>query len=179
MRRRDSRRLLVIVCDVSCFIERSAARRMELTNGVAVYEERKIVLYLRMQNSMALLSRSQNHKLTHFLNTTEPVEQYLQSFSWNKVKYRADKPIAELITSLRKVHTYTRPLPKRDSSPQPNSTPSPLTLLPVRNSPASTPTSAKNSPPTRPQRTTSRPPNANKPATCPRAPSPPSSRPTC
>lgn len=33
---------------------------------------------------------------------TEPVENYLQSFQWNKVKYRADKPIAELVDSLQK-----------------------------------------------------------------------------
>ena len=32
----------------------------------------------------------------------EPVDQYLATFSWNKVKYRADKPIAELADSLRK-----------------------------------------------------------------------------
>lgn len=32
----------------------------------------------------------------------EPVENYLQSFQWNKVKYRADKPIAELVDSLQK-----------------------------------------------------------------------------
>ncbi|KAK3051673.1 Vacuolar ATP synthase subunit C [Extremus antarcticus] len=31
-----------------------------------------------------------------------PVENYLQAFSWNKVKYRADKPIAELIDTLQK-----------------------------------------------------------------------------
>jgi V-type H+-transporting ATPase subunit C len=30
-----------------------------------------------------------------------PVESYLQSFQWNKVKYRADKPIAELLSSLQ------------------------------------------------------------------------------
>jgi V-type H+-transporting ATPase subunit C len=30
-----------------------------------------------------------------------PVETYLQSFQWNKVKYRADKPIAELLSSLQ------------------------------------------------------------------------------
>lgn len=33
----------------------------------------------------------------------EPVDQYLQTFSWNKVKFRADKTIGELIESLRKV----------------------------------------------------------------------------
>ncbi|KAF2145733.1 uncharacterized protein K452DRAFT_284102 [Aplosporella prunicola CBS 121167] len=32
----------------------------------------------------------------------KPVEHYLRSFSWNKVKYRADKPIAELIDALQK-----------------------------------------------------------------------------
>ena len=33
----------------------------------------------------------------------EPADQYLRSFTWNKVKYRADKPLAELIDSLQKV----------------------------------------------------------------------------
>jgi len=42
------------------------------------------------------------------LRQTEPVEQYLQTFSWNKVKYRSDKPIAELIDSLRKVSVHWR-----------------------------------------------------------------------
>ncbi|KZF26315.1 vacuolar ATP synthase-like protein subunit C 1 [Xylona heveae TC161] len=32
----------------------------------------------------------------------KPVDQYLRSFIWNKVKYRADKPIAELIDALQK-----------------------------------------------------------------------------
>ncbi|KAI7640816.1 ATPase, V1 complex, subunit C, partial [Hortaea werneckii] len=31
-----------------------------------------------------------------------PVENYLSSFQWNKVKYRADKPISELIDMLQK-----------------------------------------------------------------------------
>ncbi|KAK3708930.1 Vacuolar ATP synthase subunit C [Vermiconidia calcicola] len=31
-----------------------------------------------------------------------PVDSYLRSFQWNKVKYRADKPIAELIDTLQK-----------------------------------------------------------------------------
>lgn len=33
----------------------------------------------------------------------EPVEQYLRTFSWNKVKYRADKSLGELIDLLGKV----------------------------------------------------------------------------
>ncbi|CAG8977922.1 hypothetical protein HYALB_00001802 [Hymenoscyphus albidus] len=32
----------------------------------------------------------------------KPADQYLRSFTWNKVKYRADKPLAELIDSLQK-----------------------------------------------------------------------------
>jgi V-type H+-transporting ATPase subunit C len=38
-------------------------------------------------------------------NNIEPVDQYLRNFQWNKVKYRADKPIADLIDSLQKVRT--------------------------------------------------------------------------
>lgn len=32
----------------------------------------------------------------------KPADQYLRTFAWNKVKYRADKPLAELIDSLQK-----------------------------------------------------------------------------
>lgn len=32
-----------------------------------------------------------------------PVEDYLRGFSWNKVKYRSDKSIAQLLDSLHKV----------------------------------------------------------------------------
>ncbi|KAH8662920.1 vacuolar ATP synthase-like protein subunit C 1 [Tricladium varicosporioides] len=32
----------------------------------------------------------------------KPADQYLRSFNWNRVKYRADKPLAELIDSLQK-----------------------------------------------------------------------------
>jgi len=35
----------------------------------------------------------------------EPVDQYLRNFQWNKVKYRADKSVAELIDALQKVNT--------------------------------------------------------------------------
>lgn len=34
---------------------------------------------------------------------TEPTDNYLRTFNWNKVRYRADKPIAELIDILQKV----------------------------------------------------------------------------
>ncbi|KAI9682586.1 MAG: Vacuolar ATP synthase subunit C [Bathelium mastoideum] len=32
----------------------------------------------------------------------KPIDQYLQSFSWNRVKYRADKPLVDLIDALQK-----------------------------------------------------------------------------
>lgn len=35
--------------------------------------------------------------------TLEPIEQYLKTFHWNKVKYRADKPLGETIDVLHKV----------------------------------------------------------------------------
>ncbi|KAI1630261.1 V-type H+-transporting ATPase subunit C [Exophiala viscosa] len=42
-------------------------------------------------------------KITMHKNVNDkPLEQYLRSFSWNKVKYRADRPLAELIDLLQK-----------------------------------------------------------------------------
>ena len=41
-------------------------------------------------------------ELWDLLISPEPAEQYLKSFHWNKVKYRADKPIGELLSSLQK-----------------------------------------------------------------------------
>ena len=38
-----------------------------------------------------------------FTSEKEPVDQYLRFFSWNKVKYRVEKPIGELIDTLHKV----------------------------------------------------------------------------
>ncbi|KAJ4296799.1 Vacuolar ATP synthase subunit C [Kalmusia sp. IMI 367209] len=42
--------------------------------------------------------RVQQHKTIN----DKPVDQYLRSFQWNKIKYRADKPIVDLIDSLQK-----------------------------------------------------------------------------
>ena len=36
---------------------------------------------------------------------TEPLDQYLRSFNWNKVKYRADRPVGSLIDILQKVQS--------------------------------------------------------------------------
>jgi hypothetical protein len=37
------------------------------------------------------------------ITVLEPVDQYLRTFQWNKVKYRADRSIGELIDLLHKV----------------------------------------------------------------------------
>lgn len=42
-------------------------------------------------------------------SSLEPVDQYLRTFSWNKVKYRADKPLGEIIDLLQKVR-ITEPI---------------------------------------------------------------------
>lgn len=34
---------------------------------------------------------------------SEPVDQYLKTFTWNKIKYRADRPLTEMIDVLQKV----------------------------------------------------------------------------
>jgi len=56
---------------------------------------------------------SDNFVEIELTRSTEPVDQYLRSFQWNKVKYRADRPIAELIDLLQKVGTT---LPKLTSA---------------------------------------------------------------
>ncbi len=33
----------------------------------------------------------------------EPTDQYLSKFSWNKIRYRADKSLGELLDTLQKV----------------------------------------------------------------------------
>lgn len=33
----------------------------------------------------------------------EPTDQYISAFAWNKVRYRADKPVGELVDVLQKV----------------------------------------------------------------------------
>ena len=42
-------------------------------------------------------------RLSRYLYGPEPVDQYLRSFNWNKVKYRADRPLSSIIDILQKV----------------------------------------------------------------------------
>ena len=46
------------------------------------------------------------NRLANGMVTSEPVEQYLKTFHWNKVKYRADKPLGEIIDVFQKVLGY-------------------------------------------------------------------------
>lgn len=54
-------------------------------------------------NDSRFRRNSRVHEVLKLTCGTEPADQYLRTFSWNKVKYRADKPLAELIDSLQKV----------------------------------------------------------------------------
>ncbi|KAI9670658.1 MAG: Vacuolar ATP synthase subunit C [Alyxoria varia] len=57
----------------------------------------------KVGDSLAGLLENDAEKIGQQKNVNDkPVDQYLQSFAWNKVKYRIDKPIAELIDSLKK-----------------------------------------------------------------------------
>ncbi|KAK3672647.1 Vacuolar ATP synthase subunit C [Recurvomyces mirabilis] len=57
----------------------------------------------KVQDSLRGLLEGDEQKLQEQKVVNDrPVENYLQSFSWNKVKYRADKPIAELVDMLQK-----------------------------------------------------------------------------
>lgn len=50
----------------------------------------------------SILSDDEDKIEQHKIVNDKPTEQYLRTFSWNRVRYRADKPIAELIESLQK-----------------------------------------------------------------------------
>jgi len=117
----------------------------------------------RRWSSRRLSMTVRGHSMRHgdYVKLTicaEPVDQYLRTFQWNKVKYRADKPIADLIQSLQKVKTLYIPH---------------VTLLIpfYRKSKASTTTSSPNSRNTTKQNPPSKPPSASAPAPSPQSPS--------
>ena len=41
------------------------------------------------------------------LTVLEPPDAYLKTFRWNKVKYRADKPLGELVDTLQRVDIFS------------------------------------------------------------------------
>ncbi|GAB7338959.1 hypothetical protein MBLNU457_5632t1 [Dothideomycetes sp. NU457] len=57
----------------------------------------------KVADSLRSILEGDEDKIAEQKNVNDrPVENYLQSFQWNKVKYRADKPIAELVDILQK-----------------------------------------------------------------------------
>lgn len=70
-------------------------------------DEEKILQY-KTVNDRQWCGRANLWSLVLTKRVTGPVDQYLRTFSWNKVKYRADKSIGELMDSLQKV-LYSKP----------------------------------------------------------------------
>ncbi|KAG4412036.1 hypothetical protein IFR04_014828 [Cadophora malorum] len=57
----------------------------------------------KMGDSLKSLLEGDEDKIAQQKTVNDkPADQYLRTFNWNKVKYRADKPLAELIDSLQK-----------------------------------------------------------------------------
>ncbi|KAK8196556.1 Vacuolar ATP synthase subunit C [Zalaria obscura] len=57
----------------------------------------------KVGDSLRSILEGDEEKIAQQKNVNDkPVENYLQSFQWNKVKYRADKPIGELVDTLQK-----------------------------------------------------------------------------
>ena len=80
------------------------AKVADTLKNVLEGDEEKAATHKNVNDSM---SNHGNTAITHLLTgSTEPLEQYLSNFSWNKVKYRADKPISELISLLQKVRPF-------------------------------------------------------------------------
>ena len=70
-------------------------------------DEDKIAQQKTINDSMFLELPQPCHKtLIYSPLFLEPVDQYLRTFQWNKVKYRAEKSIADLIDSLQKVRSH-------------------------------------------------------------------------
>jgi len=57
----------------------------------------------KVGDSLRLLLEGDEGKIAQQKTVNDkPADQYLRTFAWNKVKYRADKPLAEIIDSLQK-----------------------------------------------------------------------------
>jgi V-type H+-transporting ATPase subunit C len=95
--------------DASC--EAVVSKVADSLKGILDGDEHKLAQQKTINDSRSIstaVSLKIQMKLKKLFRTVltrmiEPVDQYLRSFQWNKVKYRADKPIAELIDGLQKV----------------------------------------------------------------------------
>ncbi|OAA61151.1 ATPase, V1 complex, subunit C [Niveomyces insectorum RCEF 264] len=50
----------------------------------------------------SILDQSEEKAAQQKIVNNKPTEQYLQSFSWNKVRYRVDRPLGDLVDTLQK-----------------------------------------------------------------------------
>lgn len=74
--------------------------------GILEGDREKIEQHKVVNDSKKHLERSGRALLLcgwELRSSIEPIEHYLQSFHWNKVKYRTDKAIGDLVDSLHRV----------------------------------------------------------------------------
>ena len=64
-------------------------------------DEERIASYKMVNDSQCCVPLAHPHDADSLY--TEPTDQYLRSFSWNKIRYRSDKSLGELIDTLQKV----------------------------------------------------------------------------
>jgi V-type H+-transporting ATPase subunit C len=50
----------------------------------------------------SVLSNDEDRLAQYKMVNDKPTDQYLSNFSWNKIRYRSDKPLSELIDTLQK-----------------------------------------------------------------------------
>ena len=78
---------------------RTASPSTRWSTIVSFHRCRRRAIFL----SLAPVLRKGLHAPRRLTTAAEPTDQYLSNFSWNKIRYRADKPLSELIDTLQKV----------------------------------------------------------------------------
>lgn len=83
--------------------EAAVAKVADSLKGILDGDEDKTAQQ-KMVNDSKSLSRSGGLFIGHVSNSpaTEPTDHYLRNFQWNKLRYRADRPLGELIDNLQK-----------------------------------------------------------------------------
>ncbi|TVY33005.1 V-type proton ATPase subunit C [Lachnellula subtilissima] len=76
---------------------------VQQADDLAKLESACQVVVAKVGDSLRTLLEGDEDKISQQKTVNDkPADQYLRTFNWNKVKYRADKPLAELIDSLQK-----------------------------------------------------------------------------
>ncbi|TVY17535.1 V-type proton ATPase subunit C [Lachnellula arida] len=76
---------------------------VQQADDLAKLESACQVVVAKVGDSLRSLLEGDEEKISQQKTVNDkPADQYLRTFNWNKVKYRADKPLAELIDSLQK-----------------------------------------------------------------------------